>query len=46
MCAIIYSLNALQELDTVVMSYEGLARVQRLLFVAAHCPVLEVEALK
>ncbi len=34
------------DLEVYANSYDGLTKVRRLLFVAKHCPALQVEALK
>ena len=34
------------DLEAYANSYEGLAKVRRLLFVAKHCPSLQVDALR
>ena len=35
-----------QDVDSYAMWYSGLAKINRLLFVAAHCPTLKIEALR
>lgn len=38
--------NASLDLESYAASYTGLSKIQRLLFVANHCPALQIEALK
>ena len=35
-----------QDLEAYAANYVGISKIQRLLFVATHCPSLELEALK
>ena len=35
-----------QDLDVYASNYTGLTKLNRLLFVAKHCPALEVDALR
>lgn len=37
---------AIQDLEQYAASYSGLMRIERLQFIADHCPQLRVEALK
>ncbi|XP_033630470.1 COP9 signalosome complex subunit 1-like isoform X2 [Asterias rubens] len=38
--------NPTMDVDSYAMWYSGLAKINRLLFVAAHCPTLKIEALR
>lgn len=38
--------NASLDLESYASSYSGLSKIQRLLFIADHCPALRIEALK
>lgn len=40
------SFISIQDLDTYSSSYSGLARLNRLLYIADHCPSLQLEALR
>lgn len=35
-----------QDLDVYASNYTGLTKLNRLLFVARHCPLLEIDALR
>lgn len=38
--------NFLQDLEVYISNYKGMAKLQRLMFIADHCPSLQQEALK
>lgn len=40
------SLSVSQDMEVYAASYEGLAKIKRLMFVAKHCPGLAEDALK
>lgn len=42
----IYFILPVQDLEQYATSYSGLMRIERLQFIAEHCPQLRVEALK
>lgn len=45
-CSLIVAYCFLQDLEQYATSYSGLMRIERLQFIAEHCPQLRVEALK
>ena len=45
-CELFCCPSACQDLEAYAANYTGITKVQRLRFIAAHCPQLEQEALK
>lgn len=40
------SFHLFQDLETYVNSYQGMAKLTRMMYIADHCPLLRIESLK